>query len=99
MEGFIPLEELHKYADFHFTSEENVMLMNGYPDYEKHKKQHDELIQTLANTINFLDVKRIDKNQLIDFLTHWFVDHTTLVDLELGKFLRENASSHLLTHF
>ena len=84
------LEELYKYADFHFTSEENVMLVNKYPEYESHKKQHDELIQTLANTINFFDIERIDKKQLNDFLIEWFVEHTTTIDLKLGKYLQTN---------
>lgn len=83
------LEELFKYADFHFTSEENVMLMNNYPDYESHKKEHNELTQTLANTLNFLDVDKINKKQLIDFLIQWFIEHTTSTDLELGKYLQK----------
>ncbi|MCG6188887.1 bacteriohemerythrin [Maribellus maritimus] len=93
------LEELYKYADFHFTSEENVMLMNDYPDYKSHKKQHDELIQTLANTINFLDVKKIDKEQLIRFLIQWFKEHTASIDLKLGTYLKESKASHLLENY
>ena len=90
------LEELYKYADFHFTSEENVMLENKYPEYESHKKQHDELIQTLANTINFFDIERIDKKQLNSFLIQWFVEHTTTIDIKLGKYLQTNKSGYLL---
>jgi hemerythrin len=93
------LEELYKYADFHFTSEENVMLMNEYPDYESHKKLHDELIQTLSNTINFFDVDEIDKTKLIEFLIQWFKEHTTSIDLNLGKFLQNKKGNHLLAHF
>ena len=93
------LEELYKYADFHFTSEENVMLMNEYPDYESHKKQHDELIQTLSNTINFFNIEKIDKRQLIEFLVRWFKEHTTSIDLNLGIFLQQKNESHLLIGF
>ena len=93
------LEELYKYADFHFTSEENVMLMNEYPDYESHKKQHDELMQTLSNTINFFNTDNIDKLKLIEFLVRWFKEHTTSVDLNLGIFLQNKKSSHLLANF
>lgn len=93
------LEELYKYADFHFTSEENVMLLNEYPDYESHKKLHDELIQTLSNTINFFDVDEIDKTRLIEFLIQWFKEHTTSIDLNLGIFLQNREGSHLLAYF
>ena len=93
------LEELYKYADFHFHSEENVMLMCNYPDYESHKMQHNGLMQTLADTINFLDIDKIDKKQLIEFLIQWFKEHTTSTDLELGTYLLETNNDEMLTDF
>ena len=92
------LEELYKYADFHFTSEENVMLMNQYPDYTNHKKQHDELIQTLSNTINFFSIDEINQTQLMEFLIRWFKDHTTSIDLDLGIFLQNNKRNNPSNH-
>ncbi|HRS19073.1 MAG TPA: hemerythrin domain-containing protein, partial [Bacteroidales bacterium] len=35
------IEELLKYADFHFTSEENIMIREEYPDYQWHKRIHE----------------------------------------------------------
>lgn len=93
------LEELYKYADFHFQSEENVMLMCDYPHYGSHKKEHNELMQILADTINFMDIEKINKNQLIEFLIRWFKEHTTSTDLELGTFLKEHKSDNLITDF
>lgn len=93
------LEELYKYADFHFQSEENIMLMCAYPGYESHRKQHEELMQSLSEIINFMDIKMIDKKQLIDFLIQWFKEHTTSTDLELGTYLLENNCYDLLTEF
>ncbi len=79
--------ELYKYADFHFISEENIMLINSYPEYEAHKKEHHNLLQKLAGIINTFDTKYIDKDQLFEFLLEWFTTHTTYSDRKLGAYL------------
>ncbi|MHA7110297.1 bacteriohemerythrin [Sunxiuqinia elliptica] len=79
--------ELYKYADFHFISEENIMLINGYPEYAVHKKEHHNLLQKLAGIINTFDTKYIDKDQLFEFLLEWFTIHTTNSDRKLGAYL------------
>jgi len=93
------LTELYKYADFHFTSEENVMLTCNYPDFETHQNQHIELMQNLADTINFTEIERINKTELIEFLVRWFKEHTTSADLKLGKFLQAEENKSVLTEF
>ncbi len=93
------LTELYKYADFHFTSEENVMLMCNYPDFEAHLNQHVELMQKLADIVNFNDISKINEVGLVDFLVKWFKEHTTSTDLKLGKFLQESNSEYLLAEF
>lgn len=79
--------ELYKYADFHFISEENIMLINGYPEYEAHKKEHHNLLQKLAGIINTFDTKYINKDKLFEFLLEWFTIHTTNSDRKLGAYL------------
>lgn len=83
------LRELYKYADFHFTSEENRMILYNYPDYNMHKKGHEALLTELSEQIGFFDLKYIDKNKLIDFLFNWFIHHTTSLDLKLGDYLNK----------
>ena len=41
------LDELAKYAVFHFTSEENLMIKFGYPDFDRHHRLHLDLIDEL----------------------------------------------------
>ena len=93
------LSELYKYADFHFTSEENVMLFCDYPEYETHRKQHIDLMQKLADIINFTDIEKINTVQLIEFLVSWFKEHTTSSDLRFGTYLHETNKDYALTDF
>ena len=38
-------DELKKYTIIHFQTEERLMVVYGYPDYEAHKKSHEDLVQ------------------------------------------------------
>ena len=83
------VKELFLYADFHFCSEENIMLANNYPDYLSHKEEHSKLLDTLSNLIVTFNVQIISHEKLMEMLTDWFINHTTKIDLKLGNYLNE----------
>ena len=68
--------ELHKYADFHFTSEENIAISSGIPGVNDHHQLHLELLIDLAHYADNLNkgLKTID--EFIEFITDWFIVHT-----------------------
>ena len=82
------IKELYKYADFHFISEENIMIFNNYSDYENHKKEHNSLLYRLTEIIGAFESEFIDPSELINFLINWFQEHTTKTDMKLSGFLR-----------
>lgn len=82
------LVELLKYAEFHFCSEENIMIENDYPDLLDHKQEHEIVLAELRNRLFSLKYDYIDFDQLQRFLIDWFVTHTTMVDTKLAKFLK-----------
>jgi hemerythrin len=81
------IEELLKYADFHFTSEENIMIREEYPDYHWHKRIHERLIIELRDKIHIMKYEFIDFELLLQFLIAWFKGHTTEEDKRLGTFI------------
>ncbi len=91
------INEIYKYADFHFHSEETVMIEINYPDFDAHKKEHEKLLFDLRNIIS------IDGNddyvrpmsEFIIFLTNWFTNHTLNVDKKLAGYLKENEQNDL----
>lgn len=85
------LTELYKYADFHFLSEENKMMLHNYPGFEEHKLAHKALLSSLSNQIGYFNLKYIEKTKLLNFLLQWLFEHTTKMDIQFGKFLNENA--------
>ena len=86
------LQEIRKYADFHFYSEENLMLDCAYPDYAEHREQHAQLLSSLDDRIHDFRADRVTLSDLVEFLFQWFALHTTTVDKRLAKYLaREGA--------
>ena len=77
------LDELSKYASFHFLSEENIMFKIGYPDRRPHYLLHRELLDKLS-TARLHEVEE----KIVGFLHDWFQCHTLTEDKKIGEFAR-----------
>jgi len=84
------LFEVRKYADFHFYSEETIMISVDYPDYELHKKEHSMLLATLDSKLHDFRVGEIGLPEIVQFMFEWFALHTTHQDKKLAQFVREH---------
>lgn len=83
--------ELLKYADFHFYSEETVMMEVNYPGIANHQKEHQKLLLKLRDIVSSVEVEDYSRpmDDLIKFLTDWFVTHTITVDKKLADYLAD----------
>ena len=81
------LREIAKYADFHFVSEENVMLDCNYPDYAHHADLHQMLLAKVDDELFRLKAGAAQPAEVFDFLFEWFAIHTTREDRKLVAFL------------
>ncbi len=83
------LKSLVEYTKVHFKDEEEVMQRYNFPELEKHKILHHELIEDIIKVL-----KRIKSGQkyssieLIRFLEDWLTHHITEEDMKIGKFLK-----------
>jgi hemerythrin len=77
--------ELHKYADFHFASEENIAISCGLSGIKNHHQLHIELLEDLNQYAENLDngTKTID--EFLEFITDWFLVHTQHEDRKFFK--------------
>ena len=84
--------ELLKYAEFHFCSEENIMLEHNYPNYIEHRKEHQKVLAELRNRLFSLQYEYIDFAHLETFIIKWFTTHTLSEDIKLAEYLKANAN-------
>jgi hemerythrin len=82
------LDELISCTVWHFKHEERLMLRYGYEEFETHKCEHDELIETaLELQGKILQQGSQVSDDDIQFLEHWLTGHILAADMKLGAFL------------
>jgi hemerythrin len=84
------LREIHKYAEFHFLSEENMMIDIGYPQLEIHAAEHTKLLQVLERNIARLLAGEDILEEFLTFLYEWFSEHTIGTDYRLTQYISEH---------
>ena len=82
------LEELINCTVWHFSHEERLMLKYRYQEYEEHKAEHQELIQSTRELQQ--EIVQSDKpftDEHIQFLERWLTVHILTADGRLGSYL------------
>ena len=74
------ITELRKYADFHFTSEENIATSCNLPGVSIHHQRHAELLEEFNCQADDLKKGLKTVDQFLGFLTDWFIGHTIYED-------------------
>ncbi len=90
------LDYLADYTDFHFGAEEALQKEIEYPDYDKHKAQHEAFKKTIEELNEMLQeeegpsaafVAKVEENVI-----KWFYTHISGFDRSVAeyKFMRNN---------
>ena len=86
------LTELVDYTKYHFRREEEMMRDNGYPNFESHKQEHEQMIAKVGEFME--DYERNQEGAihgLIQFLKSWLIGHINGTDQEYAPFLHEKG--------
>jgi hemerythrin len=91
------LDRLAEYTRIHFAVEESLMRILGYPEYEEHKAQHEELIQSVADLQHKVAAGQTAIGfELMHFLKVWLTRHIMESDQKYSEhFLTTGAKSKL----
>ena len=81
------LKELLKYAEYHFCSEENIMILTKYPYLEGQQFEHSRFLITLERKVGDYRRSRQGGEELTAFLYDWFVNHTQIEDRKIAAYL------------
>lgn len=77
----LTLKELHKYTDYHFEKEEELMSLAGYPGLAAHRIEHRKFRLQIANIRNrFMRYHTVVDFGLMQILKRWFLEHTQIED-------------------
>lgn len=88
------VEELIEYAAVHFSDEESLMIRYGYPEFQKHQKEHrlfkESILEISFDFIQANDNKmEIDKKAMLleKFCFLWFKNHFLQSDKKFIDFI------------
>ncbi len=87
------LSQLYDYAYEHFMREERIQQKISYPEFNKHRQEHKELLEQLLELRNKINSHYseadIDKHysEIVSFLRHWIIDHVLNTDRLLIPYL------------
>lgn len=81
------LDDLADYTKTHFSVEESLMRVSGYPDFELHKQFHEDLIGQVVALQEKLDTGEAKITfELLHFLKVWLTTHINEADKRFGSY-------------
>jgi hemerythrin len=90
------LNYLNDYTIQHFFDEEIIQRDTKYPDFENHKKVHDDFKATIRDFKIRLLIKGPSReltDEVKQTIGDWLVNHIKVMDKKLGTYLKENAGN------
>ena len=86
------LDELVDYTKTHFIYEEGLMEQHGYPEFEPHKQQHQQMIEMVEETLaGYQQDKDTAMRNATDFLKDWLINHINGTDKQYSTYLIEKG--------
>lgn len=86
------LQRLLDYTRTHFVDEERIMIQHNFPEFERHKTDHDRFVQEVMNAAReYVEKRSVPTQKILSFLAHWLIDHIMVYDKNLGAFLIEKG--------
>jgi hemerythrin len=89
------LNEIRKYAEFHFVSEENIMQELDYPRLDEHRGLHSRLLEALDGWMRDMSSGAIRPQEVQQALVDWFTTHTSQEDQKLVAHIRNIGWSNV----
>lgn len=88
----LQLERLIEFSQMHFQSEEQLLLQQGFPGAEEHRKAHQHLLGRLYFALEQVNRdETIQLSSLLDFLPAWYLEHVEQLDQPYGVWLNEHG--------
>ena len=88
----VVLKDLFEYTKTHFVTEESLLTLYKFPDFEEHKKKHEKMKEhVLILNQKFVSGEISSPLQITNFLKEWLAKHILETDKVYGPFLNEKG--------
>ncbi len=83
---------LENYVATHFSDEEKLQQRIGFPDYQKHRLQHQELTCKVSEFKDRLENEGPNPDLIASaglLMTGWLIEHISVMDRAIGEFMKK----------
>lgn len=88
------LNELKKYAEFHFVSEENVMYECAYPGLANHEQIHAEILNKVIDLEQQVMQDQARAVDVVIMLRKWLFSHILIEDSHISQYVRDHEKQY-----
>lgn len=82
------LHQLIEHTNVHFASEQLLMRLTAFPDFQAHQLEHDELLRQTHTLLAHVETGEIEPTiRFVDAMATWLSDHMRQKDRALARFL------------
>jgi hemerythrin len=89
------LNDLVRYSEIHFKTEEDLLASIGYPRLDEHIDEHHKYIESLADFMYVAVQDQFYKLGVEAFLTTWWLTHILKSDMQYAPLLGEHTEQAL----
>ena len=75
------------YARVHFSFEEDILKKAAYPEFDAHKKQHTDFLETVLKSVQEFESGKMAGIEMARFLKKWLLNHIAVCDKHYASFL------------
>lgn len=87
------ISELVQYVMYHFEYEERLMAQHSFPGLSRHRDEHRQFCQVIAEVSFGVSIGLIDTLYLLEYLEAWWKNHILLEDMQYKPFLAIQATA------
>ena len=81
------MSHMVEYVRFHFAAEEKFQEHINYPKYSEHKKQHEDMVKLILETvIDYNEGKKFVPNNFVRSLKDWILSHIAVYDKDFAVY-------------
>jgi hemerythrin len=92
------MSRMVEYVRFHFTAELKLLDAIKYPDYNNHKKMHNDLVEEiLTASSTYDDGRKFVPNHFVRTLRDWVFGHIAVYDKMYAEYVAEQKGKGILT--
>ena len=79
-----------EYIKVHFATEEGIMLVTNFPEYDEHKKAHDSFILTVIDSVRDYEAgSRLALVNFSNFMKKWVLAHIAVMDIKYIEYCKK----------